>query len=40
MAAVAVNKLGYTNIKVMRAGISGWTEAGADVEKTDEKLEY
>ena len=42
--AVAAKKLGYTNIKAMRAGISGWSEAGADVEKSDKKadkkLEY
>ncbi|BDS05548.1 hypothetical protein NT6N_05880 [Oceaniferula spumae] len=32
-AAVAAKKLGYTNIKHMKAGISGWKAAKADVEK-------
>lgn len=31
--AVAASKLGYTNIKHLKAGISGWTEAKAPVEQ-------
>jgi rhodanese-related sulfurtransferase len=32
-AANAAEKLGYTNIKHMSAGISGWQKAGAKMEK-------
>jgi len=32
-AAAAAVKLGYTNVKHLSAGISGWKQAGADVEK-------
>jgi rhodanese-related sulfurtransferase len=32
-AADAAKKLGYTNIKHLSAGISGWKEAGAPIEK-------
>ena len=31
--ASAAEKLGYTNVKHLSAGISGWKKAGADVEK-------
>ena len=31
--ASAAEKLGYTNIKRLSAGISGWKKAGADLEK-------
>jgi rhodanese-related sulfurtransferase len=34
-AAAAAAKLGYTNIKHLSAGISGWKKAGAAVEKGD-----
>lgn len=36
-AAVAVKKLGYTNIKTMKAGISGWKAAKAEMELGDLK---
>ena len=32
-AATAAKELGYTNVKHMSAGISGWKEAGAPLEK-------
>jgi len=32
-AAEAAKKLGYTNVKHMSAGISGWKDAGAPLEK-------
>jgi len=31
-AAVAAKKLGYTNVKHMKAGISGWKAAKAETE--------
>ena len=31
--AAAAKKLGYTNVKRLAAGISGWKKAGADLEK-------
>ena len=31
--ASAAEKLGYTNVKRLSAGISGWKKAGADLEK-------
>ncbi|BDS05547.1 hypothetical protein NT6N_05870 [Oceaniferula spumae] len=33
--AMAAKKLGYTNIKHMKVGISGWKEAKAEVESGD-----
>ncbi len=35
--ASAAEKLGYTNVKHLSAGISGWKKAGADVAKADKK---
>jgi rhodanese-related sulfurtransferase len=32
-AAAAAEKLGYTNVKHLRAGISGWQKAGEQMEK-------
>lgn len=32
-AAEAAKKLGYTNVKHLSAGISGWTKAGEETEK-------
>ena len=32
-AAAAAQKLGYTNVKHLAAGISGWKTAGAEMEK-------
>lgn len=32
-AAKAAEKLGYTNVKHLTAGISGWQEAGEKMEK-------
>lgn len=32
-AAVAAKKLGYTNVKSMTAGVSGWKDAGNALEK-------
>lgn len=32
-AAKAANELGYTNVKHLSAGISGWKEAGEQLEK-------
>ena len=40
MAAVAAKKLGYTNVKHMKAGISGWKAAKADVEKVEKKHKH
>jgi rhodanese-related sulfurtransferase len=34
-AAKAAKKLGYTNIKHLSAGISGWKEAGEKTEKSE-----
>lgn len=34
-AAKAAEKLGYKNVKHMSAGISGWTKAGAPIEKVE-----
>lgn len=34
-AAAAAKKLGYTNIKHMSAGIAGWKDAGATLEKAE-----
>ena len=34
-AAKAAEKLGYTNVKHLVAGISGWHEAGEKMEKVD-----
>mgnify|MGYP001329867886 CR=1 FL=1 len=34
-AAEAAKALGYTNIKHMSAGISGWKQAGAQIEKAE-----
>ena len=34
-AAVAAQKLGYTNVKSLIAGISGWKKANAETEKGD-----
>lgn len=34
-AAKAAEKLGYTNVKHLRAGISGWHDAGEKMEKAD-----
>src|SRR5579883_921103 len=34
-AAKAVEKLGYTNVKHLSAGISGWHEAGEKMEKSN-----
>ncbi len=36
-AANAAEKLGYTNIKHMSAGISGWVDAGEKTEKAKKK---
>jgi len=33
--AAAAEKLGYTNVKHLSAGISGWKKAGADVAKVE-----
>ena len=35
--ASAAEKLGYTNVKHLSAGISGWKKAGADVAKVERK---
>ena len=35
--ASAAEKLGYTNVKHLSAGISGWKKAGADVAKGGKK---
>ena len=35
-AAKAASELGYTNIRHLVAGISGWKEAGQPVEKSEE----
>jgi rhodanese-related sulfurtransferase len=37
-AAKAAEKLGYTNIKHLTAGISGWQEARETIQKADEGL--
>jgi len=34
-AAKAAEKLGYTNVKHLRAGISGWHDAGEKMEKAN-----
>jgi rhodanese-related sulfurtransferase len=34
-AAKAAQKLGYTNVKHLRAGISGWQDAGEKMEKAN-----
>jgi rhodanese-related sulfurtransferase len=34
-AAKAAKELGYTNVKHMSAGISGWMQAGEKTEKTN-----
>jgi rhodanese-related sulfurtransferase len=36
-AAAAAKELGYTNIKHMSAGIAGWKDAGAPLEKVESK---
>ena len=36
-AASAAEKLGYTNVKHLSAGISGWLQAGEDTEKAKKK---
>ena len=36
-AASAAEKLGYTNVKHLSAGISGWLKAGEDTEKSEKK---
>jgi rhodanese-related sulfurtransferase len=36
-AASAAESLGYTNVKHLSAGISGWLQAGKDTEKADKK---
>ena len=36
-AATAAEKLGYTNVKHLSAGISGWLQAGEATEKAKEK---
>ena len=35
--ASAAEKLGYTNVKHLSAGISGWKKSGADVAKAEKK---
>ena len=35
--ASAAEKLGYTNVKHLSAGISGWKKAGADLAKASKK---
>lgn len=34
-AAKAAEKLGYTNVKHLSAGIAGWTDAGEKIEKAN-----